>query len=136
MHCSRGLLMLIVAFVSPWLVGCCCCCDTSGSFQMPEFDDQGDDGDAATDGAEAGLEMKNAREYAGKALAAKGYGPVKTADLDKEGVIWYVSGTAEGPEGEVQYQVMFEVTEFKTGREIRRNWAAKSVSVDGEVIYP
>ena len=104
------------------------------------YDASGDDGSgnggAALD-PDASKEMQDAREYAQKALSAKGYGQVKTVNLQKDGTNWYVTGTAAGLDGgQVSYNVWFVVTTSQTENQVKHTWAVKTVTVDGEVVYP
>jgi hypothetical protein len=78
-------------------------------------------------------ELETATDYAQKALGKLGYGEVATAALRKDGLYWYVEGQAEGKEGgTVNYLVMFQVSQIEN----RQTWAAKTVSIDGEVVFP
>ena len=138
---------LLVSLTALFLGGCCCC---GGTFTPPTInttdgfsDDFADDGnlDGEFDGAvippNAAKEMQDAQEYAQKALTAKGYGGVRSVNLQKDGTNWYVTGTAGGLDGgEVSYNVWFVVTSFENNNQVKTTWAVKTVTVDGEVVYP
>ena len=128
------------------LGGCCCC---GGSFTPPNirttdgFSADGTaDGDVDVDvgpivSPDAEKEMQDARDYAQKALNAKGYGEVRSVNLQKDGTNWYVTGTAAGFDGgDISYNVWFTVTSFEDSNQVKTIWAVKTVTVDGEVVYP
>ena len=81
--------------------------------------------------------MQSATDYSNQALAAKGYGPVHTIALRKDGLNWYTNGTASGLDGsDVTYEVFFVVTQSENEGEIRQTWAAKAVTIDGFPVFP
>ena len=151
MHISRFEFMSIfqisqsLACLSLLLfIGGCCCC---GRISPPNFNTDGfssdgtDDGVSSDDSAavdgDASKEMEDARKNAQKALNAKGYGNIRTVNLQKDGTNWYVTGTAAGLDGgDVSYNVWFTVTRYEGEHNIKTTWAVKTVQVDGEVVYP
>jgi hypothetical protein len=111
--------------------GGCCCCDISGIVNRGGTNTPTTTTPPAD--PEAAEELATGTDYAQKALNAKGYGDVYTANLRKDGLYWYVEGTAEGKEGgTINYVVMFNVSRFEN----RQTWSVQTVSVDGEVVYP
>ena len=142
---ALSLLMTVLCTLT-WLSGCCCCYSGGGGGTWtPEFNvedgisSDGSSDDSSTSAADpnASKEMQDAHNYAQKALNAKGYGAVKTANLQKDGLNWYVTGTAGGLDGgEVSYEVWFYVTRYEGDDSVRQNWSVKTVTVNGEVVYP
>lgn len=111
--------------------------DDSEMYDAIGDDGASEDGGGAAVGPDASKEMQDARDYAQKALSAKGYGQVKTVNLQKDGTNWYVTGTAAGLDGgDVSYNVWFVVTSFQSENQVKTTWAVKTVTVDGEVVYP
>lgn len=142
---------VLVSLTALFLGGCCCC---GGTFSPPtirsndgfssdgvadgpvdgDFDGSSD-GDVLSPNAEK--EMQDARSYAQKALNAKGFGEVRSVNLQKDGTNWYATGTAAGLDGgDVSYNVWFIVTSFENNNQVKTTWAVKTVTVDGEVVYP
>ena len=136
---------LAVGSLTLYLGGCCCC---RTSFPPPDFSDAinvDDATDAAIGGEFDGAslsphsekDMEDARKYAQQALTTTGYGQVKSVSLQKDGDNWYVTGTATGLDGgDVSYNVWFDVKTFQNENQIRTTWAVKTVTVNGEVVYP
>ena len=124
--CSSALLRSVLLFSVTLTAGCCCC--------NPAALTGGGGGTSAKpdDPAET-EELAIGTDYAQKALNAKGYGDLLTAELRKDGLYWYVEGTAAGKEGgTVKYIVMFNVTRFDN----TQRWNVSTVSVNDEVVYP
>jgi len=126
--CSKNLLhAALLASVGFWS-GCCCC-------NLSALRNSG--GGASTNtsslSADEQKELETATEYAQMALNKKGYQEVLTAALRKDGLYWYVEGTAKGKQGEtINYIVMFQVSQFDN----RQSWSVQTVSVNGETVYP
>ena len=62
---------------------------------------------------------------------------MKSVTLQKQGLDWYVTGTVAGLDGsDASYNVWFQVTRFENNNQVKTTWAVKTVTVDGEVVYP
>ncbi len=117
--------------------GCCCSCGGGNWVKslVPPPNVNGNNNNPAPPALDpaASEEMQTAREHAQKALSAKGYGALNSADLRKDGLNWYVTGTVSDlAGGNPDYSVWFEVK--RVGNRVI--WAVKSVTVDGKVVYP
>lgn len=124
-----------LVLVLPVVAGCCCMC-RSPSLPPGTFDVSPETNNSATGET---TDMESARKFAQKALNTKGYGDIQTVNLQKDGLNWYVSGTADGLNGgPVNYEVHLLVTEVHIPEENKRkqNFAVQTISIDGEIVFP
>lgn len=122
--CLHAVLLASVGFWS----GCCCC-------NLSALRNAGGGASTSTSSLseEEQKELDTGTEYAQMALNKKGYQEVLTAELRKDGLYWYVEGTAKGKQGEtINYIVMFQVSQFDN----RQSWSVQTVSVNGETVFP